>query len=86
MDVLEDIREEALKIWRRIDEEKERYPADIIAQAFLSERLAQKERDAKIAEAMPEMILEFWERPNGPPGNGYRPTAPRDVAVSIRQS
>ncbi len=50
MGVPDDIREEALKIWRRVDEEKERYPADIIAQALLSERLAQKERDAKIAE------------------------------------
>ncbi len=40
--------------------------------------------DAAIAiEMMPEEIL-FWDRPGGPPGNGYRPITRADMAATIR--
>jgi hypothetical protein len=57
MDVPEDIREKANSVWADAVEQSraEGTVIDVsvlIAQALLSERLAQKERDAKIADGM----------------------------------
>jgi hypothetical protein len=37
-----------------------------------------------VAEEMPSSVLAMWERPGGPPGNGYRPTSGKDIAAAIR--
>lgn len=39
---------------------------------------------AKIVETIPDKILHMWERPGGPPGNGYAPTTRADIAAAIR--
>lgn len=46
---------------------------------------AETERCAKLMEAFPDQILQFWDRPGGPPGNGYRPTTNADRAAAIRR-
>jgi len=57
MDVPEDIREKTNQLLMKLNNQASDGtrvdPAGLIAQALLSERLAQKERDAKIAERMP---------------------------------
>ena len=45
---------------------------------------AVREACAKVAEEYPAEILTFWDRPGGPPGNGYRPTNGKDIAAAIR--
>lgn len=35
-------------------------------------------------EGFPDWILHMWERPGGPPGNGYAPTTNKDRASRIR--
>ena len=45
---------------------------------------AERERCAKIADEFPLMILQIWDRPGGPPGNGYRATTGKDIAAAIR--
>lgn len=55
-------------------------PSDI-AEAIIAER----ERCAAIADGFPTQILQFWDRPGGPPGNGYRQMLPADIAAAIRQ-
>ena len=47
---------------------------------------AETERCAMIAAEMPPTILQMWDRPGGPPGNGYRPIAGPDIAAAIRAS
>ncbi len=42
------------------------------------------EEAAKVAELMPDVVLQFWDRPGGPPGNGYRRSTFTDIATSIR--
>ena len=42
------------------------------------------EEAAAVAETYPDRILMFWERPGGPPGNGYRPAHFADIAAAIR--
>jgi hypothetical protein len=44
-------------------------------------------RNAALAEAeqvilalASQGVLHFWDRPGGPPGNGYRPATPEDYA------
>lgn len=43
-----------------------------------------KERAAKVCEDMPDVVLEFWDRPGSAPGNGYRPLNRKDIASAIR--
>lgn len=62
-------REEAVRRWA--------VPDDGYARAI--------EDAARLAEEMEEEILIFWDRPGGPPGNGYRNTKPKDVAAAIRK-
>jgi hypothetical protein len=47
-------------------------------------RRAGLEEAAKVVEATPTTILQFWDRPGGPPGNGYRATTGADFAAAIR--
>jgi hypothetical protein len=42
------------------------------------------EECAKVAEMHPLAVLMMWDRPGGPPGNGYRPATFLDVARAIR--
>jgi hypothetical protein len=42
------------------------------------------EKCAQLAERYPAKVLQFWDRPGGPPGNGYRPATGRDIAAAIR--
>lgn len=52
----------------------------LIARAIMAER----ERCASIVETMPDLTLHMWERPGGPPGNGYSKTTRSDIAAAIR--
>lgn len=45
-----------------------------------------REECAKIVETIPEQVIEFWERPGGPPGNGTRPLKRSDIAAAIRST
>jgi len=45
---------------------------------------AEREACARIADNFPPTILQVWERPGGPPGNGYRQTNGTDIAAAIR--
>jgi hypothetical protein len=79
MDVPEDIREKAKTLGERL----EVMPSDgnmaLIAQALLSERLAQKERDAKIAEETGKAYCRDL-RMMGPAGIAHK------IALAIRRS
>ncbi len=46
---------------------------------------AERERCAKIAETTPTECLHMWNRPGGPPGNGWRKTTGVDIAALIRK-
>lgn len=56
----------------------------LIAAAITRAVEEEREACAKIAERMPSTILHMWERPGGPPGNGYAPLTGKDVAAHIR--
>ena len=43
------------------------------------------ERAAKCAEDFPVAMMTMWERPGGPPGNGYRNSTHADIAAAIRR-
>lgn len=45
---------------------------------------AERERCAKVVEDFPYQMLHMWERPGGPPGNGYRETTHEDISSAIR--
>ena len=45
---------------------------------------AEREACALVADNFPPMILQVWERPGGPPGNGYRQTNGTDIGSAIR--
>ena len=57
---------------------------DAHAQGFAAGRKAGLEEAAKVAEEFPTEVLAFWDRPGGPPGNGYVPTTPKHIAQAIR--
>jgi hypothetical protein len=56
----------------------------IVDRARQEGRRAGLEEAAKVVEATPTTILQFWDRPGGPPGNGYRATTGADFAAAIR--
>jgi hypothetical protein len=58
----------------------------MIEQALLAAEKRGREEAAKIVEQMPDQMLHFWDRPGGPPGNGYRPTTRADIAAAIRST
>lgn len=55
-----------------------------LAAAYQRGRLAGREEAAKLMEGFPERVLHMWDRPGGPPGNGYAATTNRDRAEAIR--
>lgn len=57
---------------------------DTAIRAIIAAQDAERERCAGIAESMPGRILYFYDRPGGPPGNGYRPVTRADIAAAIR--
>lgn len=42
------------------------------------------EEAVRAVESLPAEILEMWDRPGGPPGNGYRPLKQADCVAVIR--
>ncbi len=46
--------------------------------------MAERERCARVAETAPAECLHMWDRPGGPPGNGWRRTTGADIAKLIR--
>lgn len=54
------------------------------ARALAAARTEGMEAAAKCAEQFGDRILHMWERPGGPPGNGYRALRGADVAAAIR--
>lgn len=60
-------------------------PVDGLIQAHVARAImAERERCASIVETMPDLTLHMWERPGGPPGNGYSKTTRSDIATAIR--
>jgi hypothetical protein len=47
-------------------------------------RRAAIEECARIADEYPSTILVMWDRPDGPPGNGYVQSTPKHAAAAIR--
>lgn len=71
----------ALHLLRHLKSELEKSTNQLVS--MRSETI---EECAKIAEAAPAQTLYFWDRPGGPPGNGYRVTTGKDIAATIRLS
>lgn len=42
------------------------------------------EEAARLMETYPDQVLRMWDRPGGPPGNGYGPATNADRAAAIR--
>lgn len=86
MEVPDDIREKAKdalsSVLALVAGKNAEAGAVVIAQALLSERLAQKERDAKIAENMPAQI--YRDAGIGPAGRSCKPSSFDDAAAAIR--
>lgn len=56
------------------------------AEVYLAGVAAGMAEAARITLSHPDSVLQFWDRPGGPPGNGWRATKPADIASAIRNS
>jgi hypothetical protein len=69
----------------RLIAEVERLNAALAAGPTVSEAVAaEREACAKVADSFGQALLAMWDRPGGPPGNGYTPLQGKHVAAAIR--